>query len=563
MKRSYILLLIIYSTFLGESFSQSIYLTIEGSSVAENGIIDSLGYVKTFKDIGSLAQERETFKTKLYKLGYIEAEEISSKRINDSMIHVDYALRDPYKAIHIYHSPESIPKELLDKVAMEVFDDHFSLAFNTIENKLNALNQELANKGAPFKTLQLKNIKKKKGHILRADLFASDDTERRIDNIVVNGYERFPQSFLNHYLKIRTDDPFNLDEIKKRTESLNELSFASQIKPPEVLFTKDSTTLYIYLKKRSSNTFDGFLGFGTNEATNKIEFDGYLNLNLKNNLNYGESLRLLYKSDENEQKTFDGNLELPYLFGSPIGAELQLNIFKKDSSFTTVNQHAKVFYQLNSRSKVLLGVNATQSNNLLNDDSLLLIDDYKSTFYNLGYQYVVKNSSSELFPIDLNVSLQAGNGKRSSDDIDLKQTSLRMNAFKIFELNKKNSIYIRTNGALLFSDDYVFNELYRFGGINSIRGFEENSLFASSYALINTEYRYGLSRSIYINSILDTAYYENEIDDLKANLYGFGFGFGILTNSGLLKFNYANGKIDNQKFKFSNSKIHISLTAQF
>ena len=40
---------------------------------------------------------------------------------------------------------------------------------------------------------------------------------------------------------------------------------------------------------------------------------------------------------------------------------------------------------------------------------------------------------------------------------------------------------------------------------------------------------------------------ENKIINQKEKLYGLGFGFGILTKAGLLKFNYANGKSENQK----------------
>ena len=545
------------------SFSQNIYLKVEGETDKEQHIIESLEYVNVFKDVSSLNLEKEKFKNKLYRLGYIEAKEASSIRYNDSTFLTIYSLNSLYKTIHIHYGEETLSEELIASISEETSDGYFSLPFIEIEEKLNFINQQLANQGSPFKTLQLKNIKKKENNILKADLFVSDDIKRTINKIVLNGYEKFPKSFLKRYLKIKEGTDFNLEEVKQKTEALNELSFASQIKSPEVLFTKDSTTLYMYLEKRASNTFDGFLGFGTNENTNKIEFDGYLNLNLTNNLNYGESFRLLYKSDENEQRTFQGQIELPYIFGSPVGAELQLNIFRKDSSFTTVNQFGKIFYQINAKSKVLLGVSSTQSNNLLDNTTTLFIDDYNSTFYNLGYNYVSKESLNNLFPVNFSFNIETGNGKRSYEGNDIKQTSIIYDTFKIFNLNNNNSIYIRTNGAFLFSDNYFFNELYRFGGINSIRGFEENSLFANLYALINTEYRYKLSNNIYINSIIDAAYFENDISDVKEKLFGFGFGFGILTNSGLLKLNYANGKSENQKFQFSDSKIHISLTARF
>ena len=71
------------------------------------------------------------------------------------------------------------------------------------------------------------------------------------------------------------------------------------------------------------------------------------------------------------------------------------------------------------------------------------------------------------------------------------------------------------------------------------------------------------SNNLYIHSILDVGYLENKLTSQKEKLYGFGFGFGLLTKTGLLKLNYANGKNENQKFKFSNSKIHISLIADF
>ena len=140
---------------------------------------------------------------------------------------------------------------------------------------------------------------------------------------------------------------------------------------------------------------------------------------------------------------------------------------------------------------------------------------------------------------------------------------MTLDAFKIFNLNKNNSVYISFNGSNLQSSTYLENELFRFGGINSIRGFEENSLFASQYGVINSEYRYKLNNTIFIHTITDAAYFENKLNNTNEKLFGYGMGFGILTKSGLLKLNYANGKNENQKFKFSNSKIHISLKALF
>jgi hypothetical protein len=78
-----------------------------------------------------------------------------------------------------------------------------------------------------------------------------------------------------------------------------------------------------------------------------------------------------------------------------------------------------------------------------------------------------------------------------------------------------------------------------------------------------TEYRYTLSEGVFVNTVLDYANFKNQLLNQNENIIGFGFGFGVLTNSGLLRFIYANGKTENETVKFSNSKIHLSLTANF
>ena len=561
MQNKAISFLIIYILFSTEVFCQRLTLKINGKNEAETQIIDSLNYLKIHKDVLSMTSEVSFIQQTIFKKGYIENKVSKLLKINDSFFSVEMSLNRKFNSIHIYYDRASIEKQILNTISKHVFDDYFELSFSEVENALGFINSKISEAGLPFSKLQLQNISVKNETILKAHLIIeSSEEKRKINNIIIKGYEKFPQSYLKHYLKIKKGQVFDLNIVKRKTVQLNDLPFANQIKSPEVLFSKDSTSLYIYLKKSQNNTFDGFLGFGTNEDTNNIEFDGYLNLNLTNNLNFGESFRLLYKSDENDQKTFDINVTLPYLFKTPIGADFQLRIFKRDSSFTTVNQSAKIHYQINSKHKIYAGLTNLESNNLLSQNTSSNISDYKTAYYTLAYKYIKPQASNLLFPINSALYFETNFGNRKQTHASQKQTQFTFDASKIFNLNAKNSFYTRIDGSLLSSDDYLENELYRFGGINSIRGFEENSLYASLYGLINTEYRYQVSPSIYIHTIMDAAYYENKIIKTKDKLFGYGFGFGIITKAGLFKFNYANGKLRNQKFKLSNSKIHISIT---
>lgn len=548
--------------FLSNSYSQGLYLSVNGNSETETQIIDSLYYQKSFNDFSSLQQEVILIKTKLINLGYIESELVHLEKRNDSTYSANYNLKNRYETIRLYFD-SSINRTILKLVSTSNNDSYIDIEIGKLEETLKILNAEISNLGDPFSILQLTNVKKQSDDSLYADLTISEQIQKRtIDSIIIKGYEKFPKSYVKRFLKIKRNQPFNLKTIKDKTSELENLPFANQIKEPEVLFTKDSTLLYIYVEKQKSNAFDGFLGFSTNPETNKLEFNGYLNLNLVNNLNYGESFRLVYKSDESEQKTFDVRAKLPFLFGSPLGTELGLNIFKKDSTFVTVSQSAKLQYQLNSRNLISIGIDATTSTNLL-DNSSVFVDDYKSVFYSLNYLFIKRQRYDPLFPINFQCDVSASFGNRTFEGTVESQTKLSLDTYKIFNLNNKNSVFIRLTSALLNSDRYFDNELFRFGGINSIRGFEENSLAANLVSVINTEYRYRVSNSLYVNSILDASYFENQLLEVKEKLFGFGFGFGLLTKAGLFKFNYSNGKTENQSFKFSDSKIHLSLTASF
>lgn len=563
MIKSTVLVLIIYTFFSLEVMGQNLWLKIEGETISETSTLDSLNYQNQHSDFKSLTAEVDTIQNTLLKLGYIENESLGIEKINDSTFLANITLNQKYQNIEIFYDKTTFDTSIIKPIATKILDGYFEIPFNQIETSLNHINQKISEEGLPFAKLHLSDIQIKDSNTLQAKLsIQSAQKKRTIHNIVLRGYENFPKSFLKHYLKIKPGQVFNLPSIKNKTSQLANLNFAKELKSPEVLFSKDSTILYLYIEKTNSNTFDGFLGFGTNEDTNKLEFDGYLNLNLSNNLNFGESFRLLYKSDENDQKTFEASATTPYLFNSPIGLDFALRIFKKDSSFTTSNQTAKIHYQINPKHQLNIGITSSKSSYLQSNNTQTL-QDYNSNFFTLGYRYANPQFYNLLFPLKTTFNIDTGTGKRTTASNSENQTMLNLNASNIFQLNPNNSIYIKTVGSYLISDTYFENELFRFGGINSIRGFEENSLFASLYGIVNTEYRFQLGNTIYIHSIFDAGYFENQITNTQQKLFGYGFGFGLLSKAGLFRFNYANGKNENSNFKLSDSKIHLSLTAYF
>ena len=70
------------------------------------------------------------------------------------------------------------------------------------------------------------------------------------------------------------------------------------MKDPEILFTRDSTILYLYIQKIKKNTFDGFLGFNSDDQSGKVKIQGYAKINLINTFNNGENIKIDFISEE-------------------------------------------------------------------------------------------------------------------------------------------------------------------------------------------------------------------------------------------------------------------------
>lgn len=540
--------------------AQQLQLKIMSTNAVETTIIDSIGYSNTFEDYKTLRAEVQSLKKQLTQQGFIEAQilKISEDR---PLVIAQVSLGQKYESVQLYAD-----KSLFEFLELEDVKDldntpYYVVELTALENFLNTLTDFLTAKSYPFASVALKNISPTGTSMLSADLAVLTKEPRQLHAVEIKGYEKFPRPFIKNYLGIKTNTPFDLKTIQSKTQTLNQLNFTNQLRPAEVLFTQDSTRVYLYLEKTKSNRFDGFLGFGSDETTGSLELNGYLNLNLVNNLNFGETFRLNYRSDENDLKTFNTQLTLPYLFKTPLGSELELNIFKKDTTFTTAEQAANLFYQINPKQKVFLGYRSSQSNALTLEDTNDLID-YKTSSYEIKYTYQKRTTQNLLFPIKSALEIRLSIANRKTISTQTKQSLLLVKGSKRINLNSKNSLYMRFHAQAIESETFLLNELIRFGGINSIRGFEENSINASRLGVLASEYRYQLSPTLYIHSIIDAAYFEApSLSNQK--LYGFGFGFGLLTDAGLLKFNLANGKTERQNFKFSESKVHLSITARF
>ncbi|KOS08311.1 hypothetical protein AM493_10600 [Flavobacterium akiainvivens] len=537
--------------------AQTLHAKFEGKTTAETKIIDSVSYKKDHANAKSIADEANLLTNTLQRLGYLESRELGNIKANDSLFIYNFSVGEKTKAIHIYTGTlAQKEKELLN-----ITKDTITLGFTEVESFMNTNMALLEQQGYSISTLQLTNHTKA-NHNLIATLSIKIEKQRTLDDIVIEGYAKFPEGIRKNITKQYKGKTFNKNNLQRVYNDFNSLRFVTLPRYPEILFKQDTTKVYVYLQKANANTFDGFVGFGNDDTSNKVRFNGYVDLALNNIINGGEKFNLYWKSDGNQQTTFNLGTELPYLFKTPIGAKASLKIFKQDSTFQNTMTDLNLGYYFSYNSKLYLGYQRTQSVDIQNADTSSLTD-YESTFFTSTYEYAAFSIDDFLFPQKTTLQLKGGLGSRDSNTGNQSQYFGQAFASHNLYLNKKNIINLKSHSYYLKSDTYIINELYRFGGINSIRGFNENSLQANLFTALMAEYRYVLSPGLYIHSITDYGYFQDKASNIENNLLSLGFGFGLLTKNGLFNIVYANGTTKDQSIKLSNSIVHISFKASF
>ncbi|WP_291285084.1 hypothetical protein [Flavobacterium sp.] len=550
-------------------YAQDLHLQIKGSNPTETQIIDSLSYSGNHANLKSLFEEVKNISEKLSKNGYLDHQIMEMKKINDSTFTSIISLKNKTKEVHIYIGANH---SFFDDAKIK--NDTLIIPYRELESYLNQKTLEAEKAGFALNKIKLEDLQKKNS-IIYASLNFKSEKKRTVNSIILTQTDNskrdyFPKGHLKQLNKKYLNKTFNQETIKQLYNDINAFEFITQTKYPEILFTNDATKVYAYIEKRRANTFDGYIGF-SNDENKKTTLNGYLDLSLLNTLHAGEQFSLYWKSDGNQQKTFNTKIEIPYIFQSPLGIKAQLNIFKQDSTFQNTKTAIDLGYFLNYNSRLYLGYQSTESSDIQNTNNST-ISDYKNSYVTSTLEYKKTDYLNTLFPKKAALNFIVGYGKRNTNNspqtvTSSKQFYTNLNLSYNFELNKKNFIFLNPQVFYLKSQNYITNELFRFGGTNSIRGFAENSLQANFASMLLTEYRYKVSNNLYINSIIDFAIYQDLTNGQNLNklqkLSGVGIGTTIQTTSGLLRINLSNGGESLQEIKFFNTIVSINYNVKF
>ncbi len=450
--------------------------------------------------------------------------------------------------------------------------------YNKLEKSFIKLSE---NNGFPFASIRLDSIELTDDGI-KASLNYQKGPFFTFDSISIIGKTKTKKRYLMRHIRIYKGQPFSQQRVDDAERLLRELPFLAQTRPPEIIFAKNKATLTLYLTEKKINQIDGIIGFLPGEGNNKkLLVTGEVTLGLRNLFGTGKSLNVEWRKIKQASQTLDMYYVHPKLLGSGMDVRIDFNLFKQDSTFITIVRKLTLAQRAGTYSKVSLlgGLKTSRTLNGVYDTSTTKFADYNYYTYGLGYD---RNTLDNIFYPRRGwlLSIQGYLGNKTINTnpdfnpnyyagVQLKsvQFNLEGTMEKYFKLGKSSVLLTKVSAGSIFNEkkNIFFNDLYRIGGLKTLRGFNQNNFYASTYTVATLEYRFFTDETSYLLLFYDQGYLVNELSLGYKEDYpkGFGAGISFTTPAGVFNFIYSLGSSTDQKMSLNLSKIHFGITSRF
>jgi translocation and assembly module TamA len=440
--------------------------------------------------------------------------------------------------------------------------------------------------GYPFASVRLDSIRIN-GSEVQAVAQVSRGPLITFDSIVVQGNTKTKSKFLSRYLQIRPGQLYEHRKVESSYQLLRQLPYLQVARRPQVRFAENKARLYYYIEDRNANQVDALVGVlpadpNAPDQKRLVIWEG--NLNLRNIKGSGIQLGVQGRKVDRNSLLLDANYLQPNILGSPFEFGFNFNVYKQDTTFITIKPRLQFSYYTTRYGKITF-FGETRNSNLLSTKALknlTAIPAYADVKYtSLGGAYLWNNLDDFYFPrkgflaagqvalgnkiISRNLGLEP---QSIYDSLKLRSTQftggLRLENYA--PIGKNGVLLARLRGETLLNDQIFRNDMYRLGGLNLLRGFNDYEFYASSYLLSTLEYRFFTAADSYLLVFYDQAYFQSKLpgafnEDLPLGI-GAGVSFG--TPAGVFQFVYSVGRSEVQpNLSLSNSRVHFGLASKF
>ncbi len=455
------------------------------------------------------------------------------------------------------------------------------LNYQTVARIFEKVLEETENSGYPFASIGLDSIQREEEGISAA-LNLQRGPYITFDTLRITGDSKTDRKFLSKFMQVMPQEPFSQKRINEGIRQVRNLPYLRWAGEPELSFQNEEAILYMPIDDRRINSIDGIIGFLPNELEGgRMLITGQFDLVLYNLAGKGRNYELHWQRFNQFSQSLQVSGFEPLVLGSPIDIQASFSLLKEDTTFLTRDFRLDLGYRLGAGS-YLRFFTRRQAGDLLSVtqlgelSSLPEVGDFRFTNYGMGLEqswlddfFFPRRGAFAKLEFGIGNKLILANTAlpvELYENTDLRTlqyyTSGRLE--KHFYFSPGLGLFTRLSGGIMENPNLFVNDLFRLGGLRTVRGFNENFFFANNYIYFNFEPRYYFDTYSYFMIFADVGRIDNQVQKLPVDFpYAAGMGFSLETGNGIFNFVYALGGANAQDFALNLSKIHFGYTGRF
>ena len=435
---------------------------------------------------------------------------------------------------------------------------------------------------------------------LQAKVYVDPGTKIYFGPLELEGDAKIETGYLENYLGLRPGSPYRHSLVQGIRDRLRELPFLIEKQNPTIIFRGNEAIVQLVLEKQSASRFDFLIGIqpsGQAGSDRNFLITGKLESEFWNQFGRGERLFAKFERLRPGTQSLDLGFTYPYIADLPFGIDIGFRQYRRDSTFNDIGLDLGIRYLFRGEnylelfwSRVGSNLLSINENQLINNKSLPANLDYRTTFFGLegqlealdyrfnprkGWRFWARSGvgNKEIIRNTLITSLFDPEDPLfafGSLYDSLEEKSFQVHSKLLLEyylpVFKASTIRLAMQSGWLYSPVAIYqNEQFRIGGNKLLRGFDEESLFATLYSVFSLEYRLLSGQNSNFFVFGDYGYVENSRADFSNidHPYGFGAGLTFETAAGLFSLSLAVGGRDGVQPDFRNPKVHLGYLSIF
>lgn len=546
----------------------------------------NLEYQTLFFDSISLKSELKQILIQLNSQSFLEAS-VDRLEKKDSTFFAHLHIGNVYEWANLKNG--NVEKAFLSQVGfLEKLYQKKPFSYLELANLQEKLLEYAENNGYPFASVWLDSIRIIDQKI-EAQIFIKKGNIVTLDSLKMTGDAKISKTYLSNYLGLKEGSLYNKKKILEIRDRIRELPFLKEKSPPTVTFLENKATVNLFLNRKKASRFDFLIGFlpNNNNEDNRLLLTGDFEADMENQFGLGEKIHASFERLRPSTQELEVSFAYPYILDLPFGVDMKFNQYKRDSTYSDVIFDFGVQYLLEGGNYLKVFWNNATSNLLSVDTNRIKqgripsnLDVANSAF---GLEYSFQKTDYRFNPRKgWRFFIRAGAGIKEIkenqailnvaesfyDTLNLKSFQYKIDGKieRFFPVGNRSTILANGQGGLIVSENPIYrNEQYRIGGNKLLRGFDEESLFATFFTVFTLEYRLLIGQNSYFNVFADYAYLEDRTVDKRRfdSPFGFGLGMNFETTAGVFGINLAVGSQQGESPDFRNPKIHFGYVSYF